>query len=188
MKPIGILMWEHRLIERVIGLFHEHSDRIGQTKTVDTVFIQNAVDFIRTYADRTHHGKEEDILFKRLQGKDMSAGHRKIMADLINEHIYARGLVKKLVDANDRYIKGEDTVKEIAGQLESLAEFYPAHIIKEDKDFFFQSMGYLSREEQDEMLHEFEEFDRRMIHEKYKSLAEKMIGEPIEWSPPGMVK
>ena len=188
MKPIGILMWEHRLIERVIGLFPEHVARIGRTGTVDTFFIENAVDFIRTYADRTHHGKEEDILFRQLEGKNMSPEHRKIMVDLINEHIHARGLVKKLVDANDRYIKGEDTVNEISGLLESLAGFYPPHILKEDRDFFHQSMGYFSKEEQDAMLHEFEEFDRRMINEKYKILAEKMMGYPIEWAPPGMVR
>ena len=33
---------------------------------VDPVFIDTAVDFIRTYADRCHHGKEEDLLFKAL--------------------------------------------------------------------------------------------------------------------------
>ena len=37
---------------------------------VDPVFIDTAVDFIHTYADRCHHGKEEDILFKALAAKD----------------------------------------------------------------------------------------------------------------------
>jgi len=188
MKPIGILMWEHRLIERVIGLFPEQITRIGQTERVDTAFIQTAVDFIRTYADRTHHGKEEDILFKQMEGKEMSPEHRKIMVDLINEHVYARNLVKKLVDANNRYILGEDTVEEIAQQLKYLAQFYPAHIKKEDTDFFHQSMDYFSKEELDEMMCEFQEFDRRMIHEKYRAVVEKMTGEPVEWAPPGLVK
>ncbi len=187
MKPVGILMWEHRLIERVIGLFSDQIAGIGQTNRVDKAFIQTAVDFIRTYADRTHHGKEEDILFRRLENKDLLPDHREIMAELINEHVHARNLVKKLVDATERYLEGQDTVEEIAGHLESLARFYPDHIRKEDKDFFHQSMDYFSREEQDKMMREFQEFDRRMVHEKYKAVAEKLMGKPIEWSPPGMV-
>lgn len=187
MKPIGILMWEHRLIERVIGLFPEEASRITKTRRVDMAFIQTAVDFIKTYADRTHHGKEEDILFKKLAEKDLSPGLRVIMNDLVSEHVFARGVVKKLVEANERYIKGEDALGDISAQLQTLADFYPEHIRKEDKDFFHQSMAFLSREEQDRMLRDFEEFDRRMVHEKYKAIAERMSGKAIDWAPPGMI-
>ncbi|MBN2297153.1 MAG: cation-binding protein, partial [Deltaproteobacteria bacterium] len=61
MKPIGPLMWEHRLIEKMLSLFEKEIQRINDTGEVNPVFIDTAVDFIRTYADRTHHGKEEDI-------------------------------------------------------------------------------------------------------------------------------
>jgi hemerythrin-like domain-containing protein len=49
---------------------------------------------------------------------------------------------------------------------------YPAHIEKEDKIFFRAAMKYLTRAEQDTMIEEMWEFDRRMIHEKYKSVVE----------------
>ena len=58
MKPIGPLMWEHRLIEKMLRLFEGEIKRISELNRLDTVFIDTAVDFIRTYADRTHHGKE----------------------------------------------------------------------------------------------------------------------------------
>lgn len=188
MKPIGMLMWEHRLIERVIGLFHEQIARITETSRVDVAFVGTAVDFIRTYADRTHHGKEEDILFRRLEGKDLPVALAKIMQDLINDHIYARSLVKGLVEAKDRYIRGEDALPDITARLKSLAEFYPVHIIKEDRDFFHQSMALLSDHEQSEMLREFEDFDRKMIHEKYRDVVESLTGTTVPWSPPGMVR
>jgi len=41
------------------------------------LFIDIAVDFIRMYADRTHHGKEEDILFRDLEKKSLSPNHNK---------------------------------------------------------------------------------------------------------------
>jgi len=45
------------------------------------------------------------------------------------------------------------------------------HIEKEDKRFFHPIMNYFSRQEMDAMLQEFEEFDRKVIHEKYADLV-----------------
>ena len=64
MKPIGPLMWEHMLIEKMARLFKVEIEKNTEQKSVNTGFIDAAVDFFRTYADRTHHGKEENILFK----------------------------------------------------------------------------------------------------------------------------
>ena len=66
MQARGALMMEHRLIERVVTLMQSALHDIESTGRIDLVFVQAIVDFIGTYADRTHHGKEEDILFRRL--------------------------------------------------------------------------------------------------------------------------
>jgi hemerythrin-like domain-containing protein len=58
--------------------------------SINTVFIDIAVDFIRTYADRTHHSKEEDILFRELAKKQLSPEHKKTMEELVDEHAFAR--------------------------------------------------------------------------------------------------
>jgi len=62
-------MIEHRLIERMLSVFKKVLDKIESEHEVDPVFVDIAVDFIRMYADRTHHGKEEDILFRELNKK-----------------------------------------------------------------------------------------------------------------------
>ncbi len=64
MKPIGPMMREHRLIERMLRQLGHELDAINTRHTTDPVFIETAVDFFRTYADRTHHGKEEEIYFR----------------------------------------------------------------------------------------------------------------------------
>jgi hemerythrin-like domain-containing protein len=64
MQARGPLMIEHRLIERMLKVVEGVVADIEATQKVDPVFIDTAVDFIRFYADRTHHGKEEDILFR----------------------------------------------------------------------------------------------------------------------------
>ena len=167
MNPIGPMMWEHRLIEKLLRLFEGEIRKINESNKVDTVFIDTAVDFMRTYADRTHHGKEEDILFRDLAEKQLSPEHLRIMNELVEEHKYSRETVGKLVEAKERYLKGENTAPEVIAYLKELAQFYPVHIQKEDKRFFFPCMEYFSKEEQDKMLVEFYEFDRKMIHEKY---------------------
>lgn len=174
MKPIGPMMWEHRLIEKMLRLFDGEIIKINENKKVDTVFIDTAVDFIRTYADRTHHGKEEDILFRDLARKNLLPEHTRIMNELIEEHKYARKTVGNLVAAKERYLTGEDTSREVIGYLKELARFYPQHIQKEDKHFFFPCMEYFTKEEQDAMLYEFYEFDRKMIHEKYNKVVDNL--------------
>ena len=86
-------MHEHRLIERMVRLLQSELDRLSTEETLDPDFILAAVDFFRTYADRTHHGKEEDILFVALEKKTLDDGLRSIMDELIEEHIYARARV-----------------------------------------------------------------------------------------------
>jgi hemerythrin-like domain-containing protein len=173
MQARGPLMIEHRLIERMIALIKDALAQIQSTGKVDPLFVDAAVDFIRMYADRTHHGKEEDILFRELDKRPLSADDRRVMEELIQEHVFGRQTTKALVDANTRYRNGDvAALAEIAEKLQTLVEFYPKHIEKEDKVFFPASRAYFKGDEDQAMLAEFWEFDRKMIHEKYKAVVE----------------
>jgi hemerythrin-like domain-containing protein len=55
--------------------------------------------------------------------------------------------------------------------MKSLIQFYPKHIEKEDKHFFIPCMEYFSETEQESILREEWEFDRNLIHEKYKNMV-----------------
>ena len=116
----------------MIALMVEEIEKMNKHRKVNPLFIDNAVDFIRMYADRTHHGKEEDILFRELEKKQLSPNHSKIMEELVEEHVWARNLVSKLVDAKNDYEKGNvEIVDEIISLMSELTEFYPQHIEKE---------------------------------------------------------
>jgi len=180
MQPIGPLMIEHRLIERLLHQMQREFKRIKDNMAVDPefafvdpVFIDAAVDFIRTYADRCHHGKEEDILFKALAAKELSPEHRQIMEDLIKEHVWARETTAALVKAKEGYLlEKAGALNDLMQHLEKLVEFYPQHIDKEDKHFFTPCMAYFSDGEKAVLLDRMYEFDRLLIHEKYRSLVE----------------
>lgn len=172
MLPIGLLMKEHRLIERMIGLLNKELKRLNAGGKPRPEFIDSAVDFIRVYADKCHHGKEEDILFERLKEKTISKKHRKIMNELIEDHIRGRKITKNLRLANKEYLNdGTRAAEKIKTEIKNLVELYPQHIEKEDKHFFVPIMEYFSEEEKDEMLKESFEFDQHMIHEKYETVV-----------------
>lgn len=173
MMPVGPLMIEHRLIERMVKLMAGELPKMEEKRGVNIGFVSEAIDFIRTYADRCHHGKEEDILFRDLAAKPLSAEHKKVMNELVEEHISARKIVSRLADAKERYARTQkDGFQEIKTCLTELVEFYPAHIEKEDKHFFLPIMNYFTREEKDEMLQEFWAFDKNLVHEKYRKMVE----------------
>ncbi|MDD2901055.1 MAG: hypothetical protein PHU44_01300 [Syntrophales bacterium] len=180
MQPIGPLMIEHRLIERMIQLMRCELTRIKDNVAVDPefafvdpVFIDTAVDFIRFYADRVHHGKEEEILFAALAKKDIAAEHRQMMEELIQDHVWGRETTLALVWAKEDYLLvKEGALEKILENLDKLVEFYPRHIEKEDKHFFIPCMTYFSGPEKADMLQAMYEFDRQIIHEKYRGIVE----------------
>jgi hemerythrin-like domain-containing protein len=179
MMPIGPLMIEHRLIERAIRQMGSELERAQARKAFDVRFIDSWVDFIRTYADQVHHGKEERILFHDLEGRPLSPELKQMMAGLIEDHVKARRMVSELVAARDLYAGGEEAA---FGRLMALGaelvDFYPAHIRKEDREFFIPVMEYFTKEEMDEMLKRFREFDESVIHDHYRSVVESMEKRP----------
>ncbi|MGE5418215.1 MAG: hemerythrin domain-containing protein [Acidobacteriota bacterium] len=172
MMPVGSLMIEHRLIERIINVFKKQLQNANTTPAPDFGFIDEVVDFIRTYADRCHHGKEEDILFKSLEQKPLTSEQKLILDELLDEHKWARQATGQIVEAKKRFLNGDQTaLHEIVSVGLELAEFYPKHIEKEDKHFFIPVMNYFSKNEQEAMLSEFQVFDAELIHEKYRGVV-----------------
>jgi hemerythrin-like domain-containing protein len=157
----------------MIKLMQRERESMSRDAKADTHFIEHAVDFIRTYADKCHHGKEEDILFRQLMDKKISPEHFQILEDLVKEHAHGRNVTRSLAEANERYASGDEAaLSDIGALLDVLIEFYPRHIEKEDKLFFIPCMEYFTDEEQQRMLDKFNEFDRNLIHETYKKLVE----------------
>jgi hemerythrin-like domain-containing protein len=167
-------MWEHRLIEKMLGTMMRHMDQAEADKKVNPVIIDTAVDFIRTYADRTHHGKEEEILFRDLAKKELTTDLKRIMQELLDEHVWGRKTTAQIVAAKAMYLSGDEgKLTEIIRLARELGSFYPRHIEKEDKHFFYPCQEYFTQSEQEKMLAEFWEFDRKMIHEKYSKVFDE---------------
>lgn len=172
MLPAGPLMIEHRLIERMVSVLDRERERVEATGIVDTVLAAQAVDFMHAYADRCHHGKEEDILFQTLRGKELNAEDRRTMERLMDEHRRSREMVAELKGTVAEYAGGDPAAAvKVSDVLRRLIVLYRQHIKLEDEDFFPHAMKYLSKEEDAQMLEEFAEFDRKMVHEHYQEVV-----------------
>jgi len=172
MMPVGPLMIEHRLIERMIAEIGNEADRVENGGKPDPAFTDVAADFIRFYADECHHGKEEDILFRELGKKNLSPEDERIMRDLVADHAKGRTVTKKMVEANQRYRSGDESAfATVLDCMKQLRDFYPVHIEKEDRHFFQPAMHYFTEDERDEMLQEGFEYDRSLIHRRYQNVV-----------------
>lgn len=179
MMPIGPMMREHRLIERMIALLTREARRLREGGKVDTDFLLTAIQFIQFFADRLHHGKEEEILFRELKQKPLTPEHRRMMEELEAEHVQGRKTVERIALVRERAIKGEPSApKDLAYLLEDLVRLYPAHIDKEDRLFFLPCMDYFSEEEQARMLEEGEAFDKTMLQQFFERILDAREGRP----------
>jgi hypothetical protein len=89
-SAIGMLMAEHRVILRVIGGIEGRRREMIDAGRVDARYVESVVDFLRSYADRCHHGKEEDIPFRDLAGKPLSADDAVAMQALVDDRVLHR--------------------------------------------------------------------------------------------------
>lgn len=126
------LVDEHRLILRMIELLEKNAVRTAAGEYGNWQFYLDGVDFIRNYADRFHHAKEEDVLFKALVDNGMPKDNSPVAAMLM-EHDQGRAFVRGMESAVQNAMSG------MAGQESAIAEnalAYAAllrdHISKED--------------------------------------------------------
>ena len=166
MRSIGLLMREHRLIEQAIPVMKKETERLEKTHELNNEWISSIADFFKTYADKLHHGKEENILFNELKKKTISKEHETIMNNLIKDHEKARLTIKSLIKTKD--------YKEAIKLLNTLIDLYPKHIETEDKQFFFPIIKYFNSKEQDELYNTSIEFDKQFIHKKYQELLNQL--------------
>lgn len=171
MNIIEPLMEEHRVIRSTLAVFETEIEQIKEQHLVDYNSIDISIDFIRTYTDLVHHGKEENILFRELAKKNLSEEHARLMNELMAEHKYSRSIVSKWRAAAENYFAGEDTAQGIIDGLRELTAFYPRHILKENTVFFGPILGYFTPEEQDKIIREFDEFEIKVFRWKYRKVG-----------------
>lgn len=127
------LVNEHKLILRMIALLERNTELATAGNYNNWQFFLDGVDFIRSYADRFHHAKEEDILFEALIKNGMPRENSPIAAMLM-EHDQGRAYVRAIEAAAQDALAGKTAdLATLSKNALAYAELLREHIAKEDE-------------------------------------------------------
>jgi len=169
--PLRKLVEEHILIKRLVGSIPWIVENLEIETEEGRRLVLRTTEFIRFYADKYHHAKEEEILFKYF---DMDSDILKAMRQ---EHEQARSHVRAILDALERTDK--DTIAE---HLNAYCELLAEHIRKEDEILYPWMDRGLTVTQVGEMFSAFAEVeaktDKNVIDDSRRfviELEEKML-------------
>ena len=171
-KATEALKHDHRVIEKVLAVLERLMEgSVGAS--LETW--RKAIDFIRNFADKCHHLKEEKILFPALEERGIAREGGPI-GMMLMEHEEGRGYVRQMAAA--LHLAEEDSKaaeKSLLDNARAYLRLLRQHIRKEEEILFEMADEVLTREEQNKLLCEFEEHEAKEIgpgvHERYLKLA-----------------
>ena len=189
MDAIETLMNEHRVIESVCDALVGFAEEARRKGTTDKAELGRFVTFIREFADRCHHGKEEEILFSSMVAHGFPRDGGPI-AVMLHEHWQGRAFVGALAakSAQDGEWTAAD-LQEIADYANAYSSLLHAHIHKEDAVLYPMAEQHLPPEAMERVSAECERFEELQTgageHERYHALAEELVSRHAATSHPG---
>lgn len=177
---------EHRTIEKIVRVMGVLVDELAENRDIDDDVLRDLCQFLQVYGHQCHHGKEESYLFPMLESHGVPEEGCPLGA-LRHEHERSRALTQELVQASAEYAANRhhssSTLSEV---LRNLAQFYPAHIWKEEYLLFPLARKVLSEEDDQRLLKEFRSVESDIYsyaHESYEQLPTELEDRVLTTSP-----
>ena len=164
-KSIKILVEEHENILKVADALEKEWDKIKSGENVNEEFFRKVIEFIRNYADKFHHAKEEDILFKEFcKTAEKGCLHCNPVEQMLYEHNLGRDFVKEMEEG----IKNKSKSKIVNGGL-GYVNLIREHIFKEDNVLYPMAENAFDKKTKEEILKKFNRIskDKKIEENKY---------------------
>jgi hemerythrin-like domain-containing protein len=178
MTPTEDLINEHKAIKIMLSIMGKIASDIKENKVFNVKDIEQIVDFLQTFADKCHHGKEETSLFPALvlAGIPKENGPIGVM---LHEHTIGRGYIKEISRGLENNESGDTFSGElIADNLTNYVNLLQNHIKKEENILFPMANKILSEQRQKEIFEQFEKIEEDVVghgvHEKYHELLNQL--------------
>ena len=178
MTPTEELQEEHQGITLMLKILEKVCVKMEEQEKVDPDHLERIVEFFRVFADKCHHGKEEDLLFPEMEkaGVPREKGPIGVM---LAEHNQGRAFVRGMGEAASRYKQGDPRGRtefvENAGNYISLLT---QHIQKENNVLFPMGDRVLAKKTQEKLVKGFENLEREKIgegtHESFHQLLHQL--------------
>ena len=178
MRPTQILSSEHRVIEVVLACLEKMTNNALEAKKLDGEAASMAVEFIRNFADKCHHGKEETHLFTLLVDKGMPKEGGPVGV-MLQEHELGRAFVKGMSEAIAGATGGDDDqLSAFVSNARGYVNLLKSHIQKEDNVLFPMADRFLTGDDQEKLLADFHTVEHDHMgegtHDKYLSIAKAL--------------
>ena len=178
MKPTEQLKEEHQAIKLMLRISEKVCEKLECGEEVNPEHLEQMIEFIRVFADKCHHGKEEDLLFTAMEEAGIPKEGGPIGVMLI-EHEKGRDYVRGMCEAVAKYKAGDRKASSaIVENARNYIVLLTQHIDKEDNILYPMADMHLSEERQKELLGEFERVERERIgvgkHEEFHKLLEHL--------------
>ncbi|MGQ1783979.1 hemerythrin domain-containing protein [Saccharicrinis sp. GN24d3] len=159
MNITKILSDEHQTILKVIDAVLKECNEIENGKVLEIGFFQKTIDFIKNYADKFHHAKEEDILFKAML-ENIENLHCNPIPVMLHEHDEGRKYVKGMEDG----LTNSDT-RQILENARGYCFLLQQHIYKEDNVLYPMAEEALSDEQKDLVNQRYQKIESELNKE-----------------------
>lgn len=178
MKPTAELSHEHRAILTMIRILGKMADRLDAGTPVDPDDLERSVQFIRVFADKCHHAKEEGYLFPEMEKAGIPRDRGPIGV-MLSEHEEGRKHVAAMAGAIPGIRKADRKAAAIfASAARGYGELLTQHIFKEDHVLFPMADARLSPDQQSSLEACFADVEEKIVgpgtHEEYHRLLERL--------------
>jgi hemerythrin-like domain-containing protein len=178
MKPTDVLKNEHLEIKEMLSVLNKIVEKAALEQNVSIEDLVDILNFIRIFADKCHHGKEESILFPALENAGIPRYGGPIGVMLL-EHEEGRRYVKAMNKAVEEYRGGSpNALEEFIENARNYISLLEQHIWKEDNILFNLADQYIPVEYQVEIMEKFRVFEEKEIgeeHEKQLRVLRRLV-------------
>lgn len=178
MGPTDILMGEHRVIEQVLDCLEQIAVQAQTGATLDAPSARDAIAFFRGFADRCHHGKEEEKLFPAMEAKGFphETGPLAVMRA---EHDEGRAQVRAMDSALGGVAQGQpEALEAFARHAHAFIALLRQHIHKEDHCLFAMADNAFSDADRQRLMREFGQVEQEDMgagtHEHFVQIADSL--------------
>ena len=178
-KATAVLVKEHEAIKHALNILEQICQKLKNGDEVDKNDLSAMVGFIKEFADKCHHGKEETYLFETLVESGMSKEQGPV-AVMLHEHDMGRSYVKNMELSLNDFINNKEAFQEHAANYILLLR---SHIEKENNILFKMADARLPEPAQDKIFEDFEKFEKDVIgdhrheelHQLLNTLSKKYL-------------
>lgn len=169
-KATQDLRKEHDAILYVLKILDKMIHSESNEPETQLRYYGEVVYFLKIFADKCHHGKEENYLFPELVNKGV-ANESGPVGEMLREHALGREYIAQMSQSFD-----EKDIQRFAIAASLYGDLLIKHIDKENNVLFILADKLIDEEEQNLMFEKFEKHEENVVghgvHEKLHGMIE----------------